>query len=247
MSDDIYLKNFKDEDGKLLSKVTKYYKVSKTKLGPHVSEVSEQAALSEATKQKASNTVARSIMPDTSTGGSDTSSNSWLTMTTSVSVARNGEFFTKNSWKWLTDPVWTLTDVVGIGHDSSTAVDAATGYGLYYTYDEFWSDGSGYIGTYTDTYGSADQKSSGGWAWKYNILGTDNGNYVQNNVGYCFYYLNPTPTSYSGQSDAYGQYAHQQNNPGVSIGISLSGPSFSVTPSWAFDTAPNTQAQFHIN
>ena len=227
-------------NAKLVAKSEKYFKY--TKEGGFV-EIPKRQALREVEefnrKIKEEHGSDVSIMSNP-----NTQSCSWLKQTTSASNIGGKIYYFKNSWQWLADPIITLTDVVGMTHSSSISVNSNSER-LYYYYDKYNTHGVK-EGTGKETYYTADKKDVYGYAYKYDIKGRSaDGYYVfKNQRGYMEYTGKATPDNFIGYSNVFGHYSHQQLTSSISIGLSVG--SMAVSPGFAFDEAPDTNAQFYI-
>lgn len=111
-------------DGELTSVVNNYYKIESDLEGNVISTtvVPEDIALEQSDK------------PEILSRASDTTSTSWMKMTTTSSKLSNGNTLLKNSYTWLKSPTVALTDVVGISHSSSAVkVPGTEGFAYKYT------------------------------------------------------------------------------------------------------------------
>ncbi|ABB14565.1 hypothetical protein [Carboxydothermus hydrogenoformans] len=248
--DDREYQEYSKLNGKVISSVQKFYRVT-PKEG--FVEISKNQAIKEVfnyrekkrIKKNDNNKISLSSISILS-GGTDTNSCSWMTQTTTVTDLGNKQFLFKNSFTWLTEPIWTLNDVVAITHSSSTSTISGSEY-LKYIYDRwFYDDGIPLwqVDTITKTYYKAYAKNVNGYAFVFDLLGSDGGYVVENNRGYMVYKVNATPSNFIGYSNAFGHYAHQQV--ALLFGIDLFSGSMSVSPSFAFDQAPDTDVQFYI-
>lgn len=237
--DDFEIKRYSEMNGKLVSVKERYYRVTE---GKGMVEISKEQTLREVQESKAKKQQKTSGEIGTMGGGSGSSQNSWLSMTISVSDLGNKEFLFKNSFSWLTEPVWNLEDVVGLTHSTSTSDITGSEY-LKYTYDRY-TDAGTYIDTKDVYYWTAKQKNAYGYAFEYDLLQSDGGFQANNNRGYMVYRVKGTPDNFVGYSNAYAHYAHKQAT--ATTSISLTTGSMSVSPGWAFDNAPDASAQFYI-
>lgn len=251
---------YKNLDGKIVGKSKKYYRVTKDSMV----EITEEKAKSEAEQYRAKkpsktktsfNDLSKKLIAFNgdlgklnlllSSGGSDTEYTSWLVLTTTVSDLGSKTFLCKNSFSWMSDAFVELTDVIGMTHSSSISVNQNSEY-LKYTYEVYRDiDYNQYISTENVTYSTADVKNSSGYAFKYNLVMDGLMTYTTYHRGYMVYTGVATPSSFVGYSNVYGHYSHQQIT--ASIGIGMSAGSMSVTPSFAFDDATDTDVQFYIN
>ncbi|MBJ6359746.1 hypothetical protein ACFOQM_00180 [Paenibacillus sp. GCM10012307] len=219
---------YKGMNGHVISKETTYYRVTEGEDDLAVAvEVPKEVALSEIAQSEAQkNDETVSILG----GGTDTKKTSWMTMTTTVSDI-NGtspkEYLLKNSFTWLTNPFWTLTDVVGISHPEYI-VPVQNSEIAAYTFD-YYGTTNQYVGTHTNNLFTADKKNSNGMAFKIDILtGWGGGYQVWNHRGYMSYRVTRASNQYT-TGTVFGHYTHTEVSItfGLSIGINAFGMSIS--------------------
>lgn len=220
-SDLNYLKN---KSGELVDVSQKYYRIE----NGDAFELDKETALKEVRlhKEKIENDDQISLL--NSEIGSDTETTSWMIMTTSVVKDTSQSptaYYYKNSFEWLTEPVWVLTDAIGISHRDNVTQIQNSEY-FKYTYDRYTNDtSSSYIDTTSTYYWTADDKNANGMAFKYDLLGSDyiNGNkvIVRNHRGYMIFGVTRS-NSNEISSAVYGHYTHTELGAiGVSASISL--------------------------
>lgn len=120
--------------------------------------------------------------------------------------AATGKYRFKHSFEWLTDPVWTLTDVIGITHQDYFSYEQDSEY-FRYTYDIYYADNY-YDTKYVREY-SADKKDVDGLAFDFDLLASDNTFEVRNNRGYMYYTAYLSNSDY-GRGNVYGHYTHTE-------------------------------------
>lgn len=257
---------YKNLNGTIVTKTEKYFRVKKGT----TEEITKNQAIKEVREHKAkkapentsslsslnrfskSLSFVKGILNKTTSkymllsNGSDTDSTSWLSMTTTASDLGGKSFLFKNSFTWLSAPICTFTDVLGMSHTSPISINQDSEY-LKYTYDRYTNTMiPTYLGTNDVYYWTADKKNSGGYAFKYDLLGTTTGgDLVMYNRGYMVYSGIATPSNYIGYANVYGHYSHQQL--ALPIGIDLASGNMSCTPTYAFAETTDTDAQFYIN
>lgn len=225
-------------NGKLVSKVEKYFRISKDA----AVEISEQQALKEVAEFEKKKQQKNGEVGILGNGSDEETTASWIKLTTTASDQGNKRFFFKNSFTWLSTPVVVLTDVIGMTKSASISIDQNTEY-FKYTYDR-WSALGNYVDTKNVISYTATKKDIPGYAFTYDLLGTDGIYIVGGNRGYMSYWGTATPTNYVGPANVYGHYSHQQVTSTVSVGLSIGG--MTVTPALCFDDAIDTDAQFSI-
>ncbi len=168
---------------------------------------------------------------------------SWMRLTVWIVHWGNKEYTLYNGFEWLSDPAVTLTDVIGLTHEGDVSINQNTEM-LTYRYDRYISDPSNIVDTRTKYYFTAHQKNNDGYAFKFDILGSDSGYGVTNNRGHMQYDAVAKPSNFVGQTGAFGHYSHQILTSTISIGIGKG--SMSVTPGFAFTDAIDCHANFTI-
>jgi hypothetical protein len=254
-TDDI--KELEGQKGELLTADEKYYRVTKE----GTKEIKKEIALDEVKKfkeEKANKSKRTSTKTNTiriaSQIGSDTETKSWMKMITTVSVYTTStgskEYTLKNSFEWLTEPVYTLEDGIGLSHpEFMTQVQNSEKF--RYSYDRHTNDASiKYVNTAYKDKGTADDKNSNGMAYKYDLLATDyyNGKkYIcVNHRGYMLFKVTRSNLNYK-QGAAYGHYTHSQVSltwPTISVKIALS--SLSVSGAMSKDKMTDTGVTFNF-
>ncbi|WP_139024154.1 hypothetical protein [Desulfosporosinus sp. OT] len=234
---DVEINRLSEKHGKLVSKVMKYYRVANSN-NHTMTEITKDQALKEVQEDnKKSNKNS-----DVGTMGNPNSSgNSWLSMTTSVSDLGNKDFYYKNSFKWLTDPLMHFSDVIGMTHNDSLSTISDSDYlkVMYTKYNVTTPSGN-----QTDYYYTATKKDVTGYAYKFPLRGTSGDYSYKYPNGYLIYECLATPSNFVGASNVYGHYDHQQIAAALSIGLTKG--SQVVTPAIAIDSAPDTDASFQI-
>lgn len=234
---DVEVNRISGKHGKLVSYVTKYYRVNSS---GQMTELTKESALKEVKDDKDKKTQAASDLSPMSSG-SGSSSNSWLSMTTTVSDLGNKDFYFKNSFTWLSNPWVHLTDVIGMTHNSSISVISGSEY-LKVSYNKYSDTLSG---VQDDYYWTANIKDIPGYAFSYGLRSSDGLWTYMDPHGYMIYEGLATPSYFVGSSNAYGHYTHETII--AKLGISLSTGSMSVSPTVAVSKAPDTDAYFYIN
>ncbi len=182
--------------------------------------------------------------------GSDTEQKSWMRMTTTVTKDTSQSpvaYYFKNSFEWLTEPVYVLEDGIGISH-GEYATHIQNSEIFKYTYDRHTNDVSkNYIDTTSSYKWTADDKNINGMAFKYDLLGSDfiNGNkvIVQKSRGYMLFGATRSNPNYS-TGAIYGHYTHTQIAINFSIGVKISLNSLSVSGAVSTDKMTDTGVTF---
>ena len=104
--------------GEIVGVETSYYRVS-TEDG--VTEISKEQADEELLEYESRVTAF----------ASDTATTSWMRMTTTSSSLGQGEYYLMNSFRWLTRPVYALTDVVGMSFNPNLTYIQDSEYASY--------------------------------------------------------------------------------------------------------------------
>ncbi|GKU82581.1 hypothetical protein [Niallia sp. NCCP-28] len=172
---------------------------------------------------------------------------SYKKLTTSISKLSTNKYRITNNMTWKKLPSTREYDVTGIGINSTywaPVPDSQYGKQTWTKYSHMYGTESGNA-TY-NTSSANYKKGAGGYSLKMNLPNDSIGGgaahkTVKTMSNYMYYSV--SPLSKSGQLDAYGHYTHQNKSGTYSIGISLGGPSFSVSPSNKFDSAISTHAQ----
>lgn len=244
------------KNGKLVSKVTKYYRVEPVDEPDSMTEPVEQPTLMiEITKeqalkevqedknkknQKEKNSTGFSIMSN----GSGSSSNSWLTMTTTVTDLGNKRFYFKNSFTWLTTPSFRMTDALGMSHNASISTISGSAY-VKVTHTRSYSYGPP-AGIQEDYYWTPSTQDVYGEGFKIQLRKDDAAYIYTSPRGYMISEGLAAPSNYVGPSNAYGHYKHQQFSFAYAISRFSAGL-MAVSPTTGFDVAPDTNASFYIN
>lgn len=181
----------------------------------------------------------------------ETDTDGWITMNLLVSHVSGTKYKLSAQWTWLTVPVYTQTDVIGLGHDDGLT---KTNDPIYSYFKDDWTNSwqSPSSGTDTNTTPKKSLNDSGGAVVSYELYSHDsrvNGGYWRENYrGYMSYYVNVNDTSRRYVS-VYAKYAHQQTT--LAISPSISWPlsiGFSVQNSEKFDfMSPNPYCSVHVN
>ncbi|NGP60413.1 hypothetical protein FLT15_19370 [Paenibacillus thiaminolyticus] len=229
-----YLKGL---DGDLILRSEKYFQI--TENGDAI-EVPKQLALRESAD--ALNNQQLGVM----------SSSSWLRMDLTVSQLSTKtpkEFLFKNSFQWLTEPNFTLKDVVGITHPEHFS-HVNNSEIFKYTYDTYTNMlPPSFVGTKDVYQWDANRNNTYGMAFVYDLLGSDRdglGNklIVRNNRGYMAYRVTLNNNSYF-QGSAHAHYAHTQY--GISgLSIDLKSGSLSLSGAISVDYADDVGKTFDI-
>lgn len=244
----------KDLDGEVVASTTQYLKIvepieSNTSLKsqmelketdssePTIIELDKQTYYEELEKEKQSS-------GQFSTFSSDSTSTSYKKMTTTITKLSTNNYRLKNSVSWSKLPSTRHVDVSGVGiNQTYWGPTPGTQYGKQNW--KTWSYCNGYqYGSATYTSGSSKwQKGAGGYALRMNLpddetTGGCAADRVETLSSYMYYSVSPLATT--NRLDAYGHFAHQESKSTLVPGISLSGVSFSVSPSTSFSEHPNT-------
>lgn len=189
----------------------------------------------------------------------DTGTTSYKTMTTSIVALGSREYRVKNSVKWDKIPKTRSYDVIGAAINSAVFRPQSSGYygrqnwTLYNSYyGKYQYDGATYT-TSSDTW----RKGPSGYGVKMNLKNNVTGSdfrFSYNVVSLSMYaYYEANEINYGSQTylDAYGRYAHAQQNLSGSFGFSIGfgGPaiSFSGVSSSNFSIQENTHAVQKLN
>lgn len=156
------IKMYEGVEGELVSDVTEYYQISKTKDGKAKAEkVSKSKALEKAKeknnklgklnkkiielkkskegkKQTEVTQIDNEIMALATDWENTRETDDWIELTGKVSKLTTGDYQFKNNYQWLTDPAILLNDVVGISHSESWQILDGYEYsrnamGIYYS------------------------------------------------------------------------------------------------------------------
>lgn len=261
------ISRFNDQDlnyignmnGTLLSSSESYFRVTKHNDGNVKAEkITKEQALKEVKEYEAKkakdkvSALPKKGMVSILAYGSDTEQNSWMKMTTTVSDISGTsptEYLLKNSFEWLTEPVWVLTDAVGISHPEYIAPVQNSEY-LKYTYDRHTNDFSAqYINTNDVYYWSADTKNQNGMAFKYDILGTEyyNGSNVicKKSRGFMVYRATRANPNYT-TGTVYGHYTHTQVAVSPSLSVDLFPGNMSISGATSSDEMTDTGVTFQF-
>ncbi|WP_445505870.1 hypothetical protein [Niallia sp. 03091] len=238
----------KNLKGKVIGSTTQYLKITEpiqsklstqenTSPKPTIVNLDEQTYYEELAKENEST-------GSVSKSASDSTSTSYKKMTTSIIYLSYNNYRLKNNVNWDKIPFYTYVDVTGVGiNQSYWAPNPNTQYGKQNW--KTWSYCNGY------QYGSAEystgsskwEKGAGGYSLRINLPNTETyggcaADKVEDLSSYMYYSVSPLTST--NRLDAYGHYAHQEANYTLVPGISLSGISFSVSPSSKFSLHPNT-------
>lgn len=165
----------------------------------------------------------------------------YLTTTLIATNLGGKEFLLKYDWEWNTTPVIVLKDVMAITHTNSVAQISGSEYAVY-QYDDFGTNV-----TNTDYYWTADVQNAFGMAFEFDLIGKYFTGGSTNWRGHMAFRVNATPNNFEGWANVYGHYAHKIFSPGAGFSIGSGGPSFSVTPSFSWDKATDTNQSFYIS
>lgn len=251
---EVDLAYLEDKNGEVIGVDEKYYRIAE---GEKSVEVDKETALKEVKQYKEKNNVkkngkvSKGMVTIASTQiGSDTEQLSWMKMTTVVikdtSQSPTAYYF-KNSFEWLIEPAWVLEDGIGISHhEYVTQIQDSEIF--KYTYDRHTNNTNvAYIDTTSKYQWTADDKTTNGMAFDYDLLGWDyiNGNkvIVQNSRGYMIFGVTLSNTNYT-TGASYGHYTHSRMGMwgGISVGISLK--NLAVTGAWEIDEMTDTGVSF---
>ncbi|WP_026486062.1 hypothetical protein [Caldanaerobius polysaccharolyticus] len=167
-----YANKYKELSGKVLSKDTKFIKITKTfdpatnNYKVTIAEESENQAMIEV--ENAKNSVS-------ATGNYDYQQNSWIKLETWLSsLGGGGEYLYKTSFTWLTQPLENIGEYIATGYGTNTSVISGSEY-LQVTYNRqdvilqgyTWTWGPTYLNT--DYYWTANIKSNTGYGFSFQI------------------------------------------------------------------------------
>lgn len=251
---------FNQFNGELVSSDTKYYRIYEDigedigvnkaagavqeKSNLKVVEISKEQALLEVEQYNASLLNAHSDISIMG-GGTDTKkSASWLTMTTDVSDLGGSpkEYLLKNSFTWLTEPNWALTDVLAITHPE-TVVHIQNSEIAAYTYDRYTLWSGNYIDTKTTNLFTADESNSRGKAFKIDILSGEGGADVRNHRGYMAFRVKQAGTD-AKYGMASGHYVHSEIAIIFGLSIDMTGAGLSVSGTTKQTKATDTSVTY---
>lgn len=169
---------------------------------------------------------------------------SYKTMRTVISRTGKQNHRLKQSITWSKMPKNRYVDVTGIGiNPSFWGPTPGSEYG-----EQKWTTYSHMSGTqsHSSIYNTSSTKWSrgtGGYSVRIDLPNNSFGGgadakTVRTLTNYMYYSVRPVAVN--SRLDAFGHYAHQEKNSAISPAISLSGVSFSVSPSTSFTYHPNT-------
>lgn len=241
---------FSKLEGTIVSKKTTYTRISPDGIS---TEISKKEAVKEAEEiNKKNQEIVSDDLVTTNETSTGSATNLLLEQTVTVSSLNNGQYFIKNSFKWLTNSLSRFTDVLAISHSTSLSNNSSNA-GAVYLYDWKVSNGypnSGSTGTKTNQITSIKKSSSTGFAWAIDLrLNNPNiaGTTATNHRGYAFMIVNKTPSNFTGYANAYGHYFHQKIKLSGTMSISINGASVDVTPTLYFTEANNNpNVQFYV-
>jgi hypothetical protein len=179
---------------------------------------------------------------------SHTTNTSYKRMTTTITKLTTKTYRLKNSVTWDKMPSNRKVDVTGVGVDTYWGPLAGTQYGK-----QNWTTYSICNGTQSGsaTYTTSSNKwnpGTGGYSLKINLPDNDFGGGCASDTVKTlssYMYFTVSEKQYINRIDAFGQYAHQESTISVEPSISLSGITFSVSPSSKFTIHPATFAQVY--
>lgn len=241
----------KDLEGKVVSSTTQYLKITEQITGsvqtelssqkkqspkPTIKKLDEQTYYEELAKENESN-------EEFSTLKSKSKRTSYKKMTTSITKLATNKYRLKNSITWSKIPYTRHVDVSGVGINQTywaPTPDSQYGKQNWKT----WSTcNRTKYGSATYTKNSTKWKQgAGGYGLRINLPDDKTNGCASDRVeGLSSYmYYSVKPLTRTNRLDAYGQYAHQQTKSTLTPSISLSGVSFSVSPTNEFAEHPNT-------
>lgn len=243
----------KDSIGQLVSKETKYYRINSGNVVEITkSDADKEVKAYEAKKQQKSkkNKEGKSVQ----VLASDTETTSWLSMTTTSSAYLIPQYNhlgqiigyiqdgwqLKNSFTWLVNPLYKLTDVLGLSMNPNLTYVQNTEFAVY-------NRTCGYLNPYTqsDFYFTANTKSTTGLAFNIDLKAYSDDNSVSayDHRGYMIFNVrknNSTATS----TNAFGHYSHLYNT--INFSVSISTGAMSVSGTTQKDTMTDTGISFSI-
>ncbi|GAA0835981.1 hypothetical protein GCM10008915_23420 [Bifidobacterium pullorum subsp. gallinarum] len=228
-------KNGYDTMGHVVEETTTFYKLE----DGVTSAVSEQEAIEGAAEIEKSNSIISPMALPTDS----VEKKGFIKMTLSVSKvldskgAWHGVYTLKNSFHWLANPTYKLTDVTGISINPNLTYIQDSEYGSYKTI-------SAGVSKITDTYPlKANKKDLSGIAFKVDLrtYTKDGSSSIGDHSGYVAFQVKKN----SGTStNAFGHYIHLYNT--VNFGIDIKSGSISVSGVTQQDAMDNTAVSWDI-
>lgn len=170
----------------------------------------------------------------------DSTSTSWVEMTTQLaSISNSKDYVLTNDVTYIKSNGFLQpinTHITGLGCNSNFSVIKDSEY-LKRDYTLYSADLGIYEPGQTDYIWSADEKSSSGYAFTYDIVETE----INNEA---FMALRITPNvSTTILADGYGYYSKYTKSVSPSLSFDMSGASLSISPTSSLSTAPKTHVQ----
>lgn len=197
-------------------------------------EISEEQFLFETKRYLDSNFI------ETFAADSDFTSTSWVEMTTKLaSISNSKDYILTNDVTYIKSNGFLQpinTHITGLGCNSNFSVIKDSEY-LRRDYTLYSPDLGIYKPGQYDYIWSADEKSSSGYAFDYDIIETE----INNEV---FMALRITPNvSTTVLADGYGYYSKYSRSVSPTLEFDISGASLSIEPTTRLSTAPKTHVQ----
>lgn len=226
------MERFSKSKGELIGTDIKYYKIQS---GKKPVELSKDQVLKELSTYK----LQQQKLDNQTKGDGGTS---FLQLSTSVSkVYGYKHYFFKTSFEWLSSPWYYGNDVLGMTNSQSINVDDDSEYFML-KYD-YMVNGQ-VVDAKRVPIASATEKDVGVVAFKFDMKFQENNYTCSNHRGYMSYYGHATPTTYVGNSNAFGKYWHQKVS--CSVGIGISPFAITVTPTTKMEHYPDSSQEFKI-
>lgn len=170
----------------------------------------------------------------------DSTSTSWVEMTTELaSISNSKDYVLTNDVTYIRSNAFLQpinTHITGLGCNSNFSIVKDSEY-LRRDYTLYSSDLGIYEPGQTDYIWSADEKSSSGYAFTYDIVETE----IDNEA---FMAVRITPNvSSTILADGYGYYSKYTKSVSPSLSFDMSGASLSISPTSSLSTAPKTHVQ----
>lgn len=178
----------------------------------------------------------RSLSEDT-----DSTSTSWVEMTTKLGSINSKEYILSNDVTYIKSNGFLQpinTHIIGLGTNANFSVIANSEY-LKRTYTLYSQELGIYKPDQTDYDWNANEKSTSGYAYTFNIVETE----ISNKA---FMALRIKPNvSNTTVVDGFGHYSKYSTSVSPSLSFSSGGASLSISPTKKLSIAPNTHAQLH--
>ncbi|MBP2898802.1 hypothetical protein J8340_22635 [Escherichia coli] len=228
-----------DTMGTLVATETKYYRVSNEDGITEISKVKAEKEV-ESFKEEMKNLEKSGISPF----ATNTRTTSWMKMTTTSSLVSGttSEYVLKNSFEWLINPLYKLTDVIGITFNPNLTYIQDSEYAVY------TREINGFNPVYpseTEYMWSAEHKSqNAGIAFNIDLkaYSDDGKRTVKKHSGYMVFRAEKNNT-YAISTNAYGHYSHLYNT----INFDVSFPAgMAISGATQHDDMPDTAISWNF-